>query len=250
MKILFLDILTDNEKLRTELNHEIYQDASYGERIRQWLNLEKKELDVMYAHQDTMPFPKQYDGIIIGGSVKDPLKRLHTPWMRRTYRFIRRAHKAHTPLLGICGGLQFVVHALGGEVIRNPLGRNLGNYTAQLTNEGKSDPLFYGLPSSFEVILSHKCIAKRLERGWKLLSFSKRSPYNAIAIGNTVRLVQFHPEKTARMVRNLARYRKQMLIDENFATEKTFPRLIASIHGTNRVSKKIGKNFLKYFVLH
>ena len=107
--------------------------------------------------------------------------------------------------------------------------------------------LFKGLPKKFFVQSSHKCIAQELKSGWRLLGSSRMSPLDAIAIGNNIRLVQFHPEMRAKNARLLAKMRKKALIEEGFTTEKDFPKLLKSFKDTSSFGKKILKNFLVYF---
>ncbi|OGN10279.1 MAG: hypothetical protein A3J46_00585 [Candidatus Yanofskybacteria bacterium RIFCSPHIGHO2_02_FULL_41_11] len=248
LKILFLDILTDDTERRKEIEEKIYGGGTYAETMRNALGLGKNQFFAYDASRGKLPNPRDYSAIISGGSVKDPVSGQEKPWMRRVYKFIRQAQKDKIPFLGICGGLQFAVRALGGEVIYNPRGRNFGNSITQLANNGKADLLFEGLPGKFVVKSSHRCIAKELKPGWKLLAFSKKSPFDAIAIGDNIRLTQFHPEMSVKQIKALAKMRKEILITEGFVTEKEFPNFMKSIKDTKKTGRKILKNFLAYFV--
>jgi len=245
IKILFLDILTDNNELRKEIEGKIYGGGTYAEEMRKALGLGKNQFFAFDASRGKLPNPRDYSAIISGGSVKDPVRGQEKPWMRRVYKFIRQIQKDKIPFLGICGGLQFAVRALGGEVIYNPRGRNFGNSTTQLAPEGKGDPLFEGLPGKFIVKSSHKCIAKELKPGWRLLASSKKSPFDAIAIGDNIRLTQFHPEMSVKQIKALAKMRKKILVAEGFVTEKEFPKFLKSIKDTNKMGRKILSNFVK-----
>ena len=95
------------------------------------------------------------------------------------------------PVLGICYGLQFIVHHLGGKV-RSAAKREYGH--AEVTMEGASTPLFAGLPSNLSVWMSHGDEALELPPGFHRTAVSS----NALAgIANEERrvwAVQFHPE--------------------------------------------------------
>ena len=110
--------------------------------------------------------------------------------------------------------------------------------------------MFKGLPSKIIVQSSHKCIARKLLPGWRLLASSNKSPFDAIAIGDSIRLLQFHPEMRPKNARALAKMRKRALIDEGFTTEKDFPGLLKSFQDTSKVGKKLLQNFLKYFIIN
>ena len=95
------------------------------------------------------------------------------------------------PILGICYGLQFIVHHLGGKV-RSASKREYGH--AEVTVEDASTPLFNGLPSKLAVWMSHGDEALELPAGFHRTAAST----NALAgIANEQRrvwAVQFHPE--------------------------------------------------------
>ncbi|MFP5235268.1 MAG: glutamine-hydrolyzing GMP synthase [Acidobacteriota bacterium] len=95
------------------------------------------------------------------------------------------------PTLGICYGLQFIVHHLGGKV-RSASKREYGH--ADVTVEVSSTQLFAGLPSTLQVWMSHGDEALELPAGFHRTAVTS----NALAgIANEQRriwAVQFHPE--------------------------------------------------------
>ena len=94
------------------------------------------------------------------------------------------------PVLGICYGLQFMVHALGGKV-RAALRREYGHAVVEVLGDSE---LFSSLPRSLEVWMSHGDEALELPPGFALIS---RSPTAVAGIENAERrlfAVQFHPE--------------------------------------------------------
>ncbi len=96
------------------------------------------------------------------------------------------------PVLGICYGLQFIVHALGGKV-RSASKREYGHAEVQLS-DGATTPLFAGLPPALAVWMSHGDEALELPPGFHRTAVTA----NALAgIANEQRriwAVQFHPE--------------------------------------------------------
>ncbi|MDE1970050.1 MAG: type 1 glutamine amidotransferase [Patescibacteria group bacterium] len=249
--ILFFDILTPDEAQKIEFSREIYNGGTYSESVRRRVGLGPDEW--VYCDAPKGVFPKdlsQFDGVIIGGSTGDPIQGSEKSWMRKTYPFIRKLIRAKIPLLGICGGLQFTVRALGGDVILNPKGRELGTIRVALTKSGKQDPLFRGLPHAIFAQSSHKCIAGDLLPDWVLLGSSKLCIPQAIGIHNSVRLLQFHPEKKASYLKRLVRTRKNTLLKEGFVkNEAQFKKFVASIKNEDRIGKKILHNFVTQFVM-
>ena len=95
------------------------------------------------------------------------------------------------PILGICYGLQFITHHLGGKV-RAADKREYGHADVQIVDENNA--LFDGLPSDLTVWMSHGDEALELPPGFHLTAKTA----NAVAgIANPERriwAVQFHPE--------------------------------------------------------
>jgi GMP synthase (glutamine-hydrolysing) len=94
------------------------------------------------------------------------------------------------PVLGICYGLQFVVHHLGGKVVAASA-REYGHAEVTVVAE---TPLFHGLPRALEVWMSHGDEALELPEGFTLTA---QTPNAVAGIANEARriwAVQFHPE--------------------------------------------------------
>ena len=95
------------------------------------------------------------------------------------------------PVLGICYGLQYMVHSLGGKV-RPAQKREYGH--AKVEVDGSESRLFAGLPKVLAVWMSHGDEAEQLPAGFQLTA---KSPHAVAAIENAERrmwAVQFHPE--------------------------------------------------------
>ena len=95
------------------------------------------------------------------------------------------------PVLGICYGLQFIVHHLGGKVVSADK-REYGH--AEVSVLDAATPLFAGLPGSLQAWMSHGDSALELPEGFHRTAETS----NALAgIANETRriwAVQFHPE--------------------------------------------------------
>jgi GMP synthase (glutamine-hydrolysing) len=95
------------------------------------------------------------------------------------------------PVLGICYGLQFITHHLGGKV-RSAEKREYGH--AEVSIVDRKNPLFESLPADLTVWMSHGDEALELPAGFHLTAKTA----NAVAgIANPERriwAVQFHPE--------------------------------------------------------
>jgi GMP synthase (glutamine-hydrolysing) len=94
------------------------------------------------------------------------------------------------PVLGICYGLQYMVHALGGKV-RPADKREYGH--ADVGVQGGSR-LFDGLPRKLSVWMSHGDEAEKLPTGFRLIASSANSVAAIEAPERKMWAVQFHPE--------------------------------------------------------
>jgi GMP synthase (glutamine-hydrolysing) len=96
------------------------------------------------------------------------------------------------PILGICYGLQFLTHHLGGKV--RPADKREYGAAHVTVVDGQEEPLFAGLPRSLDVWMSHGDEALELPPGFSLTARTA----NAVAgIADPVRrmwAIQFHPE--------------------------------------------------------
>ena len=101
-----------------------------------------------------------------------------------------RVFELGVPVLGICYGLQFMTHALGGKV-RAAKHREYGHAHVDCVADSE---LFRELPQQLEVWMSHGDEAMELPAGFELIA---KSPTAVAGIQNAARrqyAVQFHPE--------------------------------------------------------
>lgn len=97
------------------------------------------------------------------------------------------------PILGICYGMQYLSHVLGGVVAKAD-DREYGNAVINILDD--SD-LFHGFErgSEEQVWMSHGDRIDRIPDGFRVLATSKNSPVAAMADSNRKFFgVQFHPE--------------------------------------------------------
>jgi GMP synthase (glutamine-hydrolysing) len=99
--------------------------------------------------------------------------------------------KLDSPMLGICYGLHFIVHHMGGKVRTAPK-REYGH--ADVTLEDRATPLFANLPESMHVWMSHGDEALELPSGFHRTAVTSNALAGIANEDKRIWAVQFHPE--------------------------------------------------------
>jgi GMP synthase (glutamine-hydrolysing) len=171
---------------------------------------------VNVADGEPLPDTIEANGIIGGGSMHSSYEEL--PWIRQVKTFLATAQHRGVPELHICFSHQAKSEVAGGVSKTGHLGRRFGIETLTLTPAGREDPLFRGLPATFDVFTSHVDavydVPPTTEFGAVTeLAFGKYRN-ESLAIGTTARTLQVHPEMTAGIAAALAQTRRKQLIAE------------------------------------
>ena len=99
----------------------------------------------------------------------------------------------HLPVLGICYGMQALVHQLGGKVSPGAK-QEFGYAVLHQDDSGSGSTLFNELPPSFQVWMSHGDRVESLPPGFTGMAYTENSPVAAIGNGDNMFGIQFHPE--------------------------------------------------------
>jgi GMP synthase-like glutamine amidotransferase len=134
-----------------------------------------------------LPPLEAFDAYVVTGSRLDAVA--EEPWILALGDFLRRAHEAGTPAVGICFGHQLIAHALGGRVERAEGGWGVGVHAAEIT--AATSPA--EVPHRFRLLLSHQDQVLALPHGAELLATSGHAPIAALQAGSLLGF-QGHPE--------------------------------------------------------
>ena len=189
------------------------------------------------------------DGMVVTGS---PLSLVEPEaWMEDAAAFVDEAAGRGVPILGICFGHQLVGHAFGGRVRKNPRGWEAGTHEVALTEDGRRDPLFRGVPERVRVIQSHRDEVADLGPTTVRLAGGAHSENQAIGVGCHVRGVQFHPEMNGSIIRRVIEHRRALLTDDAHATGRgptaAAEALLAGATDTPD-AEQVMRNFVDHFV--
>ena len=143
-----------------------------------------------------------YRGVILGGG---PFQRSDPP--AKKTRAQRRVEAEldlmlddvldrRLPFLGLCYGIGVLGVHQGGVVDRT-YGEPVGRLSVTVTDAGRADPLFAGLPEHFEAFGGHKEGLTVAPPHAVVLATSGACPVQAFRIGPRAYATQFHPELDA-----------------------------------------------------
>lgn len=159
-----------------------------------------------------------YDGVVITGSPLHLWKR--EPESLRQVELARAVFKARVPFFGSCWGLQVAAVAAGGEVHKNPRGREFGFARRIAPNtEGARHALLAGRPAMFDAPCSHLDEVSVLPPDSTLLASNAVSRVQAAEIrheGGTFWGVQYHPEYVLAVLAHILDMRAGDLVREGF----------------------------------
>jgi GMP synthase (glutamine-hydrolysing) len=189
-----------------------------------------------------------YDAVLMTGSPASVTQL--EPWMERAADFMLGAAAGGVPVLGVCFGHQLLARAHGARVVRNRHGREIGTVEVSLSEAGREDPLFHGLPERFSVQATHEDIVEQPPEGATVLAGNANTGVQALAFGPLLRGVQFHPEVHPAAMRALILARSEKLEVEatqrGHAPGERVPRLLAGI-APSPAGQRILRNFVERF---
>ena len=135
--------------------------------------------------------PNDDDAWIITGSSSSCYE--DKEWIVELELLIQKAYNINKPILGICFGHQVLAQALGGQVIKNPKGWELGSNKISMTDSGKSSYIFNSISENNDYYFSHQDTVVELPKNAIELAFNEMGN-QSFSVGKRIYGVQFHPE--------------------------------------------------------
>ena len=212
-------------------------DAAESERlaIARLAGLTPEELNSVRLATTTLPDIDidDYAGVFLGGgpfNASDPVKsQTQLQAEADLGRVIDAAIERDMAFLGLCYGVGALTDRLGGLVDRT-YGEAAGTATISVTQAGRDDPLFLGVPDVLEAFVGHKEAVTRLPEGAVVLATGELCPVQAFKVGRRVYATQFHPElDPAGMAERLQIYRNHGYFDPDKTEELVAEALAAPV---------------------
>lgn len=144
-----------------------------------------------------IPPLEAYDMLWVMGGPMDVWDVEEHPWLIPEKRAIRKwVRELKRPFLGVCLGHQLLADALGGTCgpQRPP---EVGILDIELTEAGKSDPVFSGLPHQMKALQWHSVKVAQAPDDAVILARSDVCAIQAMRIGRHTYSMQYHVELEA-----------------------------------------------------
>jgi GMP synthase-like glutamine amidotransferase len=169
--------------------------------IQTILNREQIAFDLIdLDNHEPIPSLDGYSAVFVMGgpdSANDP-----TTKMIHELHTVQQILSRGIPYFGVCLGMQVLVKALGGTVLRNSVPEigckdPHGNYYAlEFTPEGQMDPIFTGLQSPLHIFQLHGETVQ-LHSTMSLLATGTHCRHQVVQFGSTAYGIQGHFELTS-----------------------------------------------------
>lgn len=170
--------------------------------------LEEQEIKIVSVFDESIDFSNVeellngVDRVILGGSGAISMAKGHE---KVNYNHVDQILEKMKPLmeyilendflcLGSCFGHQLIGKFLGEEIVFDKETAETGIFEISLTNEGKRDRIFNGVPEKFLAIVGHQDSVKAIPRGCVQLAQSERCLTHGYRYKSNVYGTQFHGE--------------------------------------------------------
>jgi GMP synthase-like glutamine amidotransferase len=171
----------------------------------------------LYAGE-ALPEVGEIDALAIMGGPMNIYQHRDYPWLPDEKRFIERAIRLGTPVVGVCLGAQLIADVLGARVTQNPQ-IEIGWFPVTLTPEAADSRIAGALPKQFLAFHWHGDTFA-IPAGATRLAESKACANQAFAYANNVLALQFHLDYSAASVETMLDHCGHELIEAPFVQDR------------------------------
>jgi GMP synthase (glutamine-hydrolysing) len=187
LKLLLLQI-RDQPRVREE------EHASFAEYSR----LKRGQIDVHNTFDQALFGPEilqGYDALLVGGaSEASVLEPERYPFVPASIALMRHCIAVDMPVFASCFGFQLAVLALGGSIVRDRQGFEMGTVDISLAPAASTDPIFRDVPDGFAAVSVHRERSVHCPPGADMLAFTASCCHAFKVQQRRFWAFQFHPE--------------------------------------------------------
>jgi GMP synthase-like glutamine amidotransferase len=185
-----------------------------------------------------LPEPEQISALIVMGGAMGANDDSRHPFLTDLKNLVRAVVATRIPYLGVCLGGQLLAAAMGAKVVSNRWEES-GMLPVNLTEQGKNDRLFKGIPELFSSFQWHHD-SFDIPVGGILLASSVTCPHQAFRVGACAWGTQFHPEVTEAIIRDWCAWD----ISTSVRVEELVTAFKAETESYLSTSRQLVRNFL------
>lgn len=180
-------------------------DCEHPGQLRQYLKQDGIDWTTVELDEgQAIPALEDYDLLWVMGGPMDVWDVEQHPWLIAEKQAIRRwVRELQKPYLGLCLGHQLLADALGGTCGPQPI-PEIGVMDVNLTDAGRTDPLFRGMSSRQKALQWHSVRVAQPPEDAVVLAASESCPIQAMRIGSKAWSLQYHVEVEPDTVSNWA----------------------------------------------
>lgn len=149
------------------------------------------------VEDEPVPDPAAFEALLLMGGPQHVGRDTYA-YLDDSVTAIHRAIDRDVPVLGLCLGGQLLAYAMGAQVKRHS-STPIGFYPVQLTDEGRSDPLFAGLPG-YQLVFHWHEDTFDLPDGAVQLATNEATENQVFRYGRRAYGTQYHIELTLEML--------------------------------------------------
>jgi GMP synthase (glutamine-hydrolysing) len=136
-----------------------------------------------------------YDALLVGGaSEASVLEPERYAFLEPSKALLLGCLERRIPVFASCFGFQLSVLALGGEVVRDEAGYEMGTIEIRLTAAARRDPLYRDTPDGFRAVAVHRERSPAAPPRCTELAYTARCCHSFKVDGYPFWAFQFHPE--------------------------------------------------------
>jgi GMP synthase-like glutamine amidotransferase len=170
-------------------------DCEHPGQLRHYLKRDGIEWRAVELDQgEAIPPLETFDALWVMGGPMDVWDVVEHPWLIEEKAAIHHwVRELGRPFLGLCLGHQLLADALGGTC-GPQLPPEVGIFEIELTPQGRSDPLFAGMPSRHKVLQWHSVQVIEPPANAVILASSPACRVQAMRVGSNAWSMQYHVE--------------------------------------------------------
>ena len=204
------------------------------------------KMTIVNVWQEDIPEVNSFDALIVLGGGPNVDQEAIFPFLVEEKTAIQKAIANDQPYLGFCLGHQLLAHVMGAKVGPN-FQSSIGFIQGFLTHEGKSHPLFEGVPHKLALFKWHgQAVQEPLPSYMNILATSTECQVEAISFEDRPHIVGLQFDNHAATPENVKKWLSMDAKWLSSLTDKTIdPEAILAEAQKNSAS--IGKQFIKLF---